>query len=160
MEKEHRRIILDNICELIKLTNYDLLMKKCLERKIMFPIMKSEIEVKFLTKKFVFCILYNSFKSFQKLQIGAETKHKMLFEKITHRGPNAFQGLVEICRGNFVEAANLLQRKSSRTIPIPNSDDDDDDGTISLRGKRSEERKHKRKNRDKQNDAQSCEQHH
>lgn len=45
MEKEHRRIILDNISELIKLTNYDILMRKCLDRKIMFPIMKSEIEV-------------------------------------------------------------------------------------------------------------------
>ncbi len=81
----------------------------------------------------------------------------MLFEKITHRGPKAFQGLVEICKGNFVEAANLLQRKSSRHIPITNSDDnDDDDGTISIRGKRreGEEKKDKRKNRDKQNDAQ------
>lgn len=45
MEKEHRRIILDNISELIKLTKYDILMKKCLDRKIMFPVMKSEIEV-------------------------------------------------------------------------------------------------------------------
>lgn len=51
MEKEHRRIILDNISELIKLTNYDLLMRKCLDRKIMFPIMKSEIEVKISTIK-------------------------------------------------------------------------------------------------------------
>lgn len=47
MEKEHRRIILDNISELIKLTNYEILMRKCLDRKIMFPIMKSEIEVNF-----------------------------------------------------------------------------------------------------------------
>lgn len=98
----------------------------------------------------------------QKLQIGPETKHKMLFEKITHRGPKAFQGLVEICRGNFAEAANLLQRKSSRLIPIPISnsnnddDDDDDDGTISIRAKKreDEEKKDKRKNRDKLNDAQ------
>lgn len=86
----------------------------------------------------------------------------MLFEKITHRGPNAFQGLVEICKGNFVEAANLLQRKSSRLIPAVTSDndddDDDDDGMISIRGKRreDEEKKDKRKNnRDKRNDAQS-----
>lgn len=137
MEKEHRRIILDNISELIKLTNYDLLMRKCLDRKIMFPVMKSEIE---------------------KLQIGPETKHKMLFEKITHRGPKAFQGLVEICKGNFVDAANLLQRKSSRMniTNFDNDDDDDDDGTISIRRKRreDEEKKDKRKGRDKQNEAQ------
>lgn len=84
----------------------------------------------------------------------------MLFEKITHRGPNAFQGLVEICRGNFVEAANLLQRKSSRIIPVSNSDNDDDDEKmfVSIRGKKQEdeEKKDKRKNnRDKKNEAQS-----
>lgn len=78
----------------------------------------------------------------------------MLFEKITHRGPNAFQGLVEICKGNFVEAANLLQRKSSRFTPVTNSDnddDDDDDGKwVSIRGKKREdkEKREKRKNRD------------
>lgn len=84
----------------------------------------------------------------------------MLFEKITHRGPKAFQGLVEICKSNFVEAANLLQRKSSRLIPNAASDnsDDDDGKTISIRGKKreGEEKKDKRKNRDKQNDAQLC----
>lgn len=153
MEKEHRRIILDNISELIKLTNYDLLMKKCLDRKIMFPIMKSEIEVNSDNSECFECN-DNINLSFQKLQIGSETKHKMLFEKITHRGPNAFQGLVEICKGNFVEAANLLQRKSSRFIPVIHSDNDDDDGSISIRGRR-EEKKDKRKNRDKKNDAQS-----
>lgn len=91
------------------------------------------------------------------MQTGPEIKHKLLFEKITHRGPKAFQGLVDICRGNFVDAANLLQRKSSRFIPISNSDnddDDDDDRFVSIRGKRHEEKKDKRKNRDKQNDAQ------
>lgn len=97
---------------------------------------------------------------FQKLQIGPETKHKMLFEKITHRGPNAFQGLVEICKGNFVEAANLLQRKSSRFTPVTNSDNDDDDDNgvfHSIRGKKREdkEKREKRKNRDKQNDVPS-----
>ncbi|KAJ6638149.1 Caspase Dronc, partial [Pseudolycoriella hygida] len=108
-------------------------MRKCLDRKIMFPIMQTEIE---------------------KLQIGPETKHKMLFEKIARRGPNAFQGLVEICKGNFVEAATFLQRKSSRYIHDDN--DDDDDGTISIRNKKreDEEKKDKRKNRDRQNDAQ------
>lgn len=56
MEKEHRRIILDNISELIKLTNYEILMKKCLDRKIMFPIMKSEIEVN--SDKENICVLW------------------------------------------------------------------------------------------------------
>lgn len=81
----------------------------------------------------------------------------MLFEKITHRGPKAFQGLLEICKGNFVDAASLLQRKSRMPITtIDNDDDDDDDGTISIRRKRreDEEKKDKRKGRDKQNEAQ------
>lgn len=162
MEKEHRRIILDNISELIKLTNYDVLMRKCLDRKIMFPIMKSEIEVNFKQKKSYFGGDVNgkNHRYLQKLPIGPETRHKMLFEKITHRGPKAFQGLVEICKGNFVEAAHLLQRKASRLIPFTNfdnnDDDDDDDGTISIRGKRreGEEKKDKRKGRDKPNGVQ------
>lgn len=152
MEKEHRRVILDNIGELIKLTNYEILMKKCLDRKIMFPIMKSEIEVNSNNIK---CeVKDNKVIKFQKLQIGPETKHKMLFEKITHRGPNAFQGLVEICKGSFAEAANLLQRKSSRFIPVYNSDNDDDDAFFSIRGnrKKDEEKKEKKKNRDKRID--------
>lgn len=77
----------------------------------------------------------------------------MLFEKITHRGPHAFQGLVEICIGSFSEAANLLQRRSSRYIPVNNSEnDDDDDGMISIRRKRIEDKEERKKNRDKRHE--------
>lgn len=152
MEKEHRRIILDNIGELIKFTNYKQLMKRCLDRKIMFPIMETEIEV---SSSIMQLKLYYSqltyVISMQKLQVGNETKHKLLFEKLTRRGPNAFQGLVEICKSDFIEAANLLQRRSARFIPLyPDLDDKD----VSIKQKRNDdkkERKERKNNRDKNN---------
>lgn len=45
MEDNDRKKILDNINDLVKYTKYDILVKKCLEKKFFFPQMIEEIEV-------------------------------------------------------------------------------------------------------------------
>ncbi|KFB47243.1 AGAP004754-PA-like protein [Anopheles sinensis] len=46
----------------------------------------------------------------ESLETDAETRHKRLFEKITKRGPKAFEILLDICRRQFPPAYTELQR--------------------------------------------------
>lgn len=47
MEENDRKKILNNLNNLVKCTNYDILVEKCLENKLLFPQMIEEIEVGF-----------------------------------------------------------------------------------------------------------------
>lgn len=45
MERDHRNKIINNIDKLVQSTTYDDLMKECIDRKLLFDVMKREIEV-------------------------------------------------------------------------------------------------------------------
>lgn len=94
MEDNQRKLILINIEQLIKVTNYQDLMKKCIEQKLLTPTMEEIIE------------------SDGKIE---REKHFLLFKKLVHRGPTAFRNLLKILQElEFHEAHKLL---SQSTIP-------------------------------------------
>lgn len=47
MEREDRDKILQNIEKLIQYTNYDKLMRQCIDRRLIFDVMQEQIEVNF-----------------------------------------------------------------------------------------------------------------
>lgn len=48
MEQEHRTKILSNIDKLVKFTNYDVLVKACLDQQLLYKVMVDKIQVSFL----------------------------------------------------------------------------------------------------------------
>lgn len=72
---------------LIQNTNYDVLKKECFKR-----FMLSEVMIVLIEER----------------NLDEHSRHKKLFEKITKRGPTAFQTLLEICKDNFPTAYKLL----------------------------------------------------
>lgn len=88
MNQLERQRILRNMDPLIQNTNYAILMNECFQRRILSEVMISLIEDRFPDEA---------------------AKHKKLFEKITKRGPTAFQALLDICQVNFPAAYKLLK---------------------------------------------------
>ncbi|XP_053690230.1 caspase Dronc [Sabethes cyaneus] len=97
MNQNDRQKIMNQLDQLIQNTNYGTLLNSCLDERILSEVMIFIIEDRFPDEA---------------------TKHKMLFEKITKRGPTAFQKLLDICQLNFPAAYNLL--KSGNVLTINN----------------------------------------
>ncbi|XP_058123623.1 caspase Dronc-like [Anopheles ziemanni] len=89
MENKHREAIISRMDALIHCTNYEALCNECIQRNMLSRDMVLRIE---------------------SLESDAETRHKRLFEKITKRGPKAFDILLDICRRQFPPAYTELQR--------------------------------------------------
>lgn len=89
MENKHREAIMSRIDTLIHCTNYEALCNECIQHNMLSRDMVLRIE---------------------SLESDAETRHKKLFEKITKRGPKAFDILLKICRQQFPPAYTELQR--------------------------------------------------
>lgn len=104
MEESHRKVIKKNIISLQRLTNYDQLIKLCVQNKLIFTDgMLQQIEVS--SSLFIICSLKN-INPFQNLE--PNKRHEALLEKITHRGPRAFDIFARICEVHFPVAASLL----------------------------------------------------
>lgn len=74
--------------QLVQNTSYEVLKKECYLRRMLSEVMIAVIEDRYRDEA---------------------SKHKKLFEKITKRGPTAFQTLLDICQGNFPAAYKLLK---------------------------------------------------
>ncbi|XP_058834137.1 caspase Dronc [Topomyia yanbarensis] len=88
MNQMERQTILRQMDQLIQKTNYEILRNECYNRRMLSEVMVVIIEHRYPDEA---------------------TKHKKLFEKITKRGPTAFQTLLEICQKDFPDAYALLK---------------------------------------------------
>lgn len=87
MNEENRNKILTNISGLMQHTEYNRLMEHCLKIKLLFIEMQEQIE----------------------LQPTEQLRHRRLLEKITHRGPAAYQKFIQILSLAFPEALAIIQ---------------------------------------------------
>uniref|UniRef100_A0A182M9Q2 Caspase n=1 Tax=Anopheles culicifacies TaxID=139723 RepID=A0A182M9Q2_9DIPT len=92
MNNKDRYIINTNLERLVNNTNYNVLRSECIERNMLSQTMASRIE------------------SMAQDEI---TRHKKLFEKITKRGPKAFDTLLNICQQMFPKAYSILKPSSN-----------------------------------------------
>lgn len=88
MDQRDRQQIQRNMGQLIQNTSYRVLMDECVRRRMLSEAMKSIIEDR---------------------NRDEASQHRKLFEKITKRGPMAFQTLLEICQRDFPIAYDLLK---------------------------------------------------
>lgn len=94
MNENHRKLILANIDQLANETDYGVILRACLEQKIITDVMADIIETD-----------------------GSDdlNKNHLLFQKLTHRGPTAFMKILDILKNNqYTNAHKLL---SASTIP-------------------------------------------
>lgn len=97
MNDNHRNIIQANIEKLTQLTDYETMMKACVEKEVITDVMAEIIE--------------------QDGKSNELYKSELLFRKLIHRGPTAFMKILEIFKeNNFNEAYKLLTAS-----PVPSS---------------------------------------
>lgn len=95
MNDNHRKLLQANIDQLAQVTDYGTMIKACVDKEVLTDVMAENIEL--------------DGKSDDLL------KNEMLFRKLIHRGPTAFQKILEIFQENeFHEAHKLL---TSSTVP-------------------------------------------
>lgn len=95
MNDNHRKLILYNIDKLIRVTDYEKFVNSCLQKEIITPVMADIIE--------------------QDGHSDDYAKKRLLFQKLTHRGPTAFHKILEICQENEYKEAHAML--SASTIP-------------------------------------------
>lgn len=101
MDDKHRKVIKENISKLVQHTNFKDLLKTCREERLLSQQM---VENLYLDSKNLY--------EFGRSPTLEEIQHQKLFEKITHRGPEAFQKLIKILRYlDNVEALQILERE-------------------------------------------------
>lgn len=124
MEQEHRTKILCNIDKLVKFTNYDILVRACLEQQLLFKVMVDKIQVNCGAIALIALIRFhrNSMNCDLQLETTQEARHRKLFEKITHRGPKAYEMLIKILKQHFPDAYEILTHVSYR---MANYNDDE-----------------------------------
>lgn len=113
MDNADRQKITLNIDKLLQYTDYEELMEKCLQKELLFIEMKEQIEV---NQANIFFFLKEYLNNLQlQLQIYPDehTRHRKLLEKITHRGPKAFQKFTNILNLSFPDALSILETKYS-----------------------------------------------
>lgn len=91
MNEADRNNILLNINRLMLYTNYNELMDYCLRARLLFVEMKEQIE----------------------LHPTESIRHRRLLEKITHRGPTAYNKFLQILSCVFPEAWAVLEIKNN-----------------------------------------------
>ncbi|XP_053674011.1 caspase Dronc [Anopheles nili] len=91
MNNQDRHTILTFLDKLVSNTNYSTLRNECIKRNMLSQTMVSRIE----------SIAHDEL-----------TRHKKLFDKITKRGPKAFDVLLDICQKEFPKAYPLLKPSS------------------------------------------------
>ncbi|EAA13168.4 AGAP004754-PA [Anopheles gambiae str. PEST] len=92
MNNKDRFLITHNVEKLVNYTNYKQLSFECIQQKMLSPTMVSRIEG---------------------IAQDEVTRHKKLFEKITKRGPKAFDTLLAICQQAFPTAYLILKPNSN-----------------------------------------------
>ncbi|XP_058453187.1 caspase Dronc-like [Malaya genurostris] len=100
MNQIERQNILRQMDQLIQKTNYQTLLEECFNRRMLSEVMKNIIKDRYQNEA---------------------TQHKKLFEKITKRGPTAYQTLLDICQKNFPAAYALLPKPVNITSNLKNS---------------------------------------
>ncbi|CAD7003898.1 caspase Dronc [Ceratitis capitata] len=101
MDDKHRKIIKDNITKLIQHTDFKRLLQACKTEGLLSAGMVNNLHI----------------DSKNMLEVDGthtleEIKHQKLFEKITHRGPEAFDKLKKILTYlDYVEALQILERE-------------------------------------------------
>lgn len=137
MDQADRRKILQNIEKLIQYTDYDELMRECIKRKLLFDVMQEQIEVSLVLFCDAHCthacayvstrmrarlhsigtVTYGGLLLFASMpQIETpdrRTKHKLLLEKITRRGPKAFAAFTSILMDKFPDAYDYFNHLDS-----------------------------------------------
>ncbi|XP_052896213.1 caspase Dronc-like [Anopheles moucheti] len=92
MDDKDRNIIITNLDELVNNTSYCALRTACIEQHMLSKTMASRIESTAQDER---------------------TRRKKLFEKITKRGPTAFETLLSICQQKFPIAYSILKPSSN-----------------------------------------------
>lgn len=142
MLKADRDTIEVNLANLVRATSYARLMECCLERQILFQVMRDKIEVSartqcaqhnaplmvtnrsrrhryaFVSKRAsltVRCpvLIYASFRHVQSTNDTEAKRHRALFRKLMHRGPDAFAALKSLCQVEFPGAMRHLLNEVS-----------------------------------------------
>lgn len=98
MDERDRQLIRRNMDQLVLHTNYKILMNECIHRRMLSEVMKAIIEDRYRDEA---------------------TQHRKLFEKITKRGPMAFQTLVDICQRDFPIAYKVLKSGNTPNMGGP-----------------------------------------
>lgn len=102
MNDNHRNLILSNLNTLVLSTEYAIMARECLARDIITINMHTNIEKDAKTDN---------------------QRNKLLFKKITHRGPEAFNKLVQILREQQYEAAiKILEDSPNPSATFSNDD--------------------------------------
>ncbi|XP_054735283.1 caspase Dronc-like [Anastrepha obliqua] len=96
MDDKHRNVIKKNISKLVQYTNFKDLLKTCQEERLLSQQM---VENLYLDSKNLY--------EFGRSPTLEEILHQKLFEKIIHRGPEAFQKLIKILR--YLDNVRALQ---------------------------------------------------
>lgn len=102
MNDNHRKLILSNIDSLVQSTHYSIMSRECLAKQIITAVMAGNIENEGTTDN---------------------KKNDLLFRKITHRGPKAFNKLLDILKEqDFTEAHKLLANSSIPSATFRDND--------------------------------------
>lgn len=114
MNDNHRKLIEYNIEKLVQETEYEKIIQSLLEKKVLTKVMRDIIE-----------------------QDGTSTLHKnrLLWKKLTHRGPTAFEKILESVKENgYNEVVKLLSASTISASTFNNEDAviDKDNKTLSI----------------------------
>lgn len=118
MEQADRDKIIQNIEKIIQYTDYDELMRQCIDRKLIFDVMREQIEVNLdpLWSRRCVGVIYvcdtmmrDAIFLFFSTPLQTSTpdrkmRHKYLLQKITRRGPKAFSAFSSILMNKFPDA--------------------------------------------------------
>lgn len=100
MDVKHRKIIKENIDRLVQHTEFKELLQACRRTYLLSDQMVCNLRID-----------SQNMVDIEGSQTSDEFMHKKLFEKITHRGPEAFETLKQILKAlDKVEALQILQR--------------------------------------------------
>lgn len=103
MNDNHRKLIQANIDQLAQITDYETMIKSCVDRQVLTDYMAGIIEQDGKSDKL--------------------TKNQLLFQKLIHRGPTAFPKILEILKDNgFHDAHKLLTASSVPSSTFSNNE--------------------------------------
>ncbi|XP_055613753.1 caspase Dronc [Uranotaenia lowii] len=121
MNQQERQLILRQVDQLVQNTRYQVLRNECYQRRMISDAMIAIIE--------------------DRIPDDA-SRHKKLFEKITKRGPTAFQTLLDICQQNFPPAYDLLRGGSPGASSSTNNQNINSSNMLSVNEKNDDSQYH------------------
>ncbi|CRK98981.1 CLUMA_CG012460, isoform A [Clunio marinus] len=117
MNDNHRQLIIKRINELVHYTDFKTMINACLKKKVLTDVMAD--------------IIYKD-------GIDDMDRNRLLFMKLTHRGPKAFDRIIDILKeNNFEEAYKILNASPIPAATFTSKDDvvmEDENRFLSIKG--------------------------